>query len=66
MRRKNKKLTEREEFERIKAEALNKLSPKYITELGAEMILHGFVWEYSDEGMDYWVKVFEKLEDISS
>lgn len=61
-----KKLTEREEFERIKIEALDKLSPKYITELGAEMILHGFIWLYSDEGLDYWTEVFNKLEDISS
>ena len=63
---KNKKLTESEEFERIRIEALDKLSPKYITKLGAEMILHGFIWLYSDEGLDYWTEVFNKLEDISS
>ena len=61
-----KKLTESEEFERIKAEALDKLSPQYKTKLGAEMILHGFHWLYSDEGLDYWNEVFLKLENISS
>ena len=63
---KNKKLTESEEFERIKAEALDKLSPQYKTKLGAVMILNGFNWKYSDEGMDYWNEVFLKLENISS
>ena len=66
MKRKNvKRVSEEKEFERIKVEALDKLSPQYKTKLGASMILHGFVWADTNEGLDYWVRVWGKLIDLS-
>ena len=55
-----KELSERQ-FNNFKFQVLYKLSAKDIAKLSAELIANAFVWSDSDEGLEYWAEVYDKL-----
>lgn len=61
----NKYESDEAKFERIRLDAVHHLSAQQRTRLGAEMIINGFVWADTNEGKEYWRKIYLKLLAMS-